>query len=68
MSQENSQAQGMFINVSKIFSSDNCHLTIYRLFVDSECMPTLGESSLGIVEYASVTRSFSEVNPKEVDI
>ena len=27
-------------------------------------MPTLGESSLGIVEYASVTRSLSEVNPK----
>ena len=46
------------------YSSDNCHLTIYRLFVDSECMPTLGESSLGIVEYASVTRSLSEVNAK----
>ena len=27
-------------------------------------MPTLGESSLGIVKYASVTRSLSEVNPK----
>ena len=27
-------------------------------------MSTLGESSLGIVEYASVTRSLSEVNPK----
>ena len=27
-------------------------------------MPTLGESSLGIVEYASVTRSLSEVNAK----
>ena len=27
-------------------------------------MQTLGESSLVIVEYASVTRSLSEVNPK----